>query len=384
MWFVFGFFSLISFSLYSIYQRITANWVGKQSYVRRKLYEYKVVYRRTDVGEGTEPVGLQIGVTASTRFDFSLKPEKWRDWVSNQIGFSVEYQTGDSKFDRAVYILSNDARIHAVLSQNSELRADILKVFNIVAPHSAQLKEIRCAKGRIWVHYKLKNGLLHTKIAELAEQIVPALNRFASDLGKVAIANAPRLYDRFVLRASVILAISTGLAMNGVAHLVRLHFIPIPFPIDRSALIEWSIYCGIVLIGLLVLSIVLFLGRSARAHVVLFEVLLVGGLGAIVTSYVEMRDLNMEWDQRPAVRHEVRVESMRSYRGRRYRSYYITVKGWPEHNRTREFEVSSSLYYQSKQGMKMEVWQKPGYFNVPWVAALTPLKSTSGIENSTH
>lgn len=91
MWFVFGFISLIGFVAYSVHQRTTAKWKGTQSYARRKLYEYEVLVRRTDSDSDATPIGLRMGVTAPTRFDFSLKPEKWRDWFSKRIGFSVEH-----------------------------------------------------------------------------------------------------------------------------------------------------------------------------------------------------------------------------------------------------------------------------------------------------
>lgn len=127
MWFAFGFFSLIGFVVYSLYERASAKWIGTRASVHRKTYEYQVLERRFYSNDTAEAVGLRIGVTAPAAYDFSFKPEKWRDWLSKRIGFSVEHQTGDAEFDKTVYILSNDARIHATLSQNAALRADILR-----------------------------------------------------------------------------------------------------------------------------------------------------------------------------------------------------------------------------------------------------------------
>lgn len=373
MWFVFGFFSLIGFVVYSLRERATAKWIGTRSSVHRKTYEYQVLERRFYSNDTAEAVGLRIGVTAPAAYDFSLKPEKWRDWLSKRIGFSVEHQTGDAEFDKTVYILSNDARIHATLSQNAALRADILRVFRIVAPHSAVLKEVRCSGGRLWVHYKLKTQINPAKIPVLAEQVVPALSHLAADLARANVAGAPRLYDRFVLRAAIILAISTGLALNGAAHLIRLVYISIPFTVDNSTLMLWSLYCGAGLLALLVLSVVLFLGRSARAHVVLLEVLFVGSLGAVSTSFVELRDLNMEWDQQPAVSYEVRTVSKRISKGRRRPArYYVTISGWPGNNAINEIQVPSSLYYRTDQGRALVLLQKPGFLGIPWVAAVMP------------
>jgi hypothetical protein len=118
--------------------------------------------------------------------------------------------------------------------------------------------------------------------------------------------------------------------------------------------------------------VVLFLGRSARAHVVLLEVLLMGSLGALLTSFVELRDLNMEWDQQPAVRYEVSTVSKRISKGRRSRNYYVTISGWPNKNNTSEIRVSSSLYHRTDRGGELVLLQKPGFLKVPWVAAVMP------------
>jgi hypothetical protein len=235
------------------------------------------------------------------------------------------------------------------------------------------LKEVRCAGGRIWVHYKLKTELNPAKVPVLAEQVVPALNRLAVDLGRAIVAGAPRLYDRFVLRAAVILAISTGLALNGAAHIARLFLVPIPFTVDNTTLALWSMYCGAVLLALLVIAVVWFLGRSARAHVVLIEVLLVGSFGAVTTSFAELRDLNMEWDQKPPTQYEVTTIDKRTAKSRKSpRRYYITVSDWPNKNDTREIGVSSWVYDRAYRGSKVELIQKPGYLGVPWVAGVIP------------
>ena len=370
MWFVFGFFSLIGFVVYSLHERATAKWIGTRSSVHRKAYEYQVLTQNVSRSDKPKSVGLRIGVTAPAVYDFSFKPEKWRDWLSKRIGFSVEYQTGDAEFDKTVYILSNDARIHATLSQNAALRADILQVFKVVPSYAATLKEVRCSGGRIWIHYKTETDL---DVPVVAKQVVPALSRLAADLARANVTGAPRLYDPFVLRAVIILAISTGLALNGAAHLFRLYFISIPFTADNSTLILWSLYCGAGLLALLVLSVVLFLGRSARAHIVLLEVLLVGSLGAVLTSFVELRDLNMEWDQQPAVSYEVSTVSKRISKGRRRsKTYYVTISGWPDKNTTSEIRVPPSLYNRTDRDTVLVLLQKPGFLKVPWVAAVMP------------
>jgi hypothetical protein len=132
------------------------------------------------------------------------------------------------------------------------------------------------------------------------------------------------------------------------------------------------LYCGAALLALLVLAVALFLGRSARAHVVLLEVLLVGSVGAVLTCFVELRDLNMEWDQQPAMRYEVTTVSKRISKSRRSTSYHITVSGWPSKNNTAEIKVTSSLYHRTDRGGELELLQKPGFLKIPWVAALMP------------
>ena len=370
MWFMFGFISLFGFMAASLHLRLAARWHGTVAFTSGQRSEYEILEQRS---KDAKLVGLRLGVTAPAGYDFSFKPEKWGDWVPKRVGFSVEYHTGDAEFDKAIYILSNDARIHTTLNRNAALRAYILRMFMSIAPPSAVLKEIRCSGGRVWVHYKLKTEINSAEISALAEEVVPVLNKLVAELCHITLVGAPKPHDRFVLRAAIILAISTGLAANGAVHLVRLVLIPIPFNVDNATLMAWSLYCGAVLLILLVFAVVRFLGRSARAHVVLFEVLLVGSVGAVLTSFVELRDLNMGWDQQAAVRYEVSAVSKRISRGKgSKKSYYVTISGWPNKNDTNELKVSSSLYHRTDLGGEMDLFQKPGFLNIPWVEAVTP------------
>lgn len=374
MWFVFGFFSLSSFAAFVLYRRLTQGWTGIPSVVHGVRYEYQIMRNsQTD-----REFALRIGVAAPSGYDFSLKPEKWRDRFSKWIGFSVEFQTGDQAFDRDVYIVSNDRRLYSTFTTNADLRAGILRIFKIAASRSAVLREVRCGAGRLWMHYKIKRKINHAKIPVLAERVVPALIDLSSKLGAVRSAHGRGMRDPFVIPAAVILAISTALAIHGFAHVFRIVFIPVPFTVNPEPLVVWASYGAIVVVGLLVLAIIGFLGRSARAHVVLMDILLVGTVGALLTCFVALRDLNMEWDTSVANYYEVDAVSKRVSKSRRRTSYYVTIKGWSNPNDVREIEVSSSLYNVTNAGMKMSLVQKPGYLGVPWVADMYP-KTGSGV-----
>ena len=368
MWFVFGFFSLAGFSAWLLHRRLTQSWNGMSSYVGGKRYEYQVIRNpKTD-----QAVALRIGVAAPVGYDFSLKPEKWRDRFSKWIGFSVEFQTGDKAFDRDIYIVSNDARLHSTFRNSAGLREDVRRVFKLVAPRTAVLREVRCGAGRLWMQYKLKRKINTAKIPTLAKRVVPALEGLSSSLRMAKAGQGARIRDSFVIPAAIILAISTGMAVHGFLHVARLIYIPIPFTVSTTPLFVWALYGAVAIIALLVIAIVWFLGRSARAHVVLLEIILAGSVGALLTCFVALRDLNIEWDVAAAQYYEVDATSKRVRKGRRSTSYYVTIRGWPNSNNLREVEVSSSLYNRTDIGKKMTLVQKPGYLGVPWVASLQP------------
>lgn len=374
MWFLFGLISFIGFAIYFINVRMGAEWKGITAQIGQVSYQYEILHSAKDAKKTT---GLRIGIKAPQGYDFVVKPENWRDRFFKWIGLSVEYQVGETEFDAAVYIVSNDSRVGMRLKQNSQLRSDILAIFKAVTPSSAHIREVRCLAGRLWVQYSLHAKKFNTgKLPMLAERVVPRLGAFADDLKKYQ-GSVDGTRDPFVWKAILILSISSALFFNGVVHLYlyRLSWLDIPFTIDNEVLIRLVLYCSAVIVGALVMATLFFLGRSARAHLVLLEILITGSLGAVATGYTELRNLNMEFDFAIPVVYESVVTGMEiKHRSKGRTTYHLWLNDWTKESAVREIQVSSQFYRGVERGSKVLVRQKPGYLHARWVEHISIAK----------
>ncbi|MGD8569853.1 MAG: hypothetical protein PVJ39_17335, partial [Gammaproteobacteria bacterium] len=177
--------------------------------------------------------------------------------------------------------------------------------------------------------------------------------------------------DPFVIKSAIILAISSGLAINGLIHLVRLTWIKLPFTVDSSQLLMDSVYWGAGIVITLLLSALVMLGRSARTHLVMIELILIGSFGAISTTAAELRDINIELDESRGHSYEVKALDKKITRSRRSSSYYLYVNDWNKEHARKKVKVPSDIYYSIEIGDLLLVKQKNGFLNYRWVESLS-------------
>lgn len=367
MWFFFGFLTLASFVAYSVYERFYSRWHGTYVGKGNQLSQVRLLTR------DKKTYGAYIGVDAPAGLHLAFKPERWTDRFSKWAGLSVECQTRDPAFDDKIYVVSDDARLCALLRHDPQVRADVLKLFRAADHEPCVVKQVRCGAGRLWIHIKGKRGFNHETADRLARRLAPTLNALASRLRERTPTIGGRLSDPFVWRAIVLLAISTGLALNGLAHLARLAFTTLPFTVDNVSLWQTAGLAGATIVTALVFFAILLIGYSARAHLVIAELLLVGSFGAVMTCFIELRDANMELDTQPAVVIETPAIDKRIHRGRRgSRTYYVTVRDWIDAGDAREVRIPSDMYDRIRVGQKVVIRQKPGHLGFRWVEDVGP------------
>ena len=362
MWFFFGLMTLISFSIYFGYRRLNAAWSGQPSSTGNVPYQYRILRNKR------RPLAVWIGIRVPKGYDFALKKENPIDRFFKLIKLSAEHQTGDSKFDELVYVVSDNEYIHYELSNNSNMRQAVLGLFNSGNHHFCHVKEIRHSAGRLWIRYKIKSGFEEDDVTVLADKAVPLLKKMANCLKQSPVGRHPaKRRDPFVVKAAIILAISSGLAVNGLVHIMRLLWSHASFTIDSVVLFESAVYVGLIFSGVLIVTAVLVLGRSARTHLVLIELLLIGTFGAVTTAFIEMRDLNMAMDNSPSVVYQSQILDKHVSRGNRSTSYYIDLDDWTNEDERKSIEVSGSFYDKASIGDYLVLNQKPGYLGYRWV-----------------
>jgi hypothetical protein len=364
MWFLFGFITLIVACISSLIWRRTVSWRGEDKNTQGIAYEYKASKTKSRVRL------IRVGVTCGLDFSLSLKPEGTFDRWSKVIGLTKECQTGDRAFDDAIYVLSDDLSFHLRLQMDAGLRSNILRLEKACAA-AGKLKAIHVYKGRLWVIVDPD-----TTDEEEAERhgrlIVPALNHLAADfVDKPGIRPAAR--DPFPFRAALVLAISTGLAINGGIGLVRAYPGDFPYMLNAFAPLPLAIILGGAGILALVVFALWFMGRSSRAHLVLIELVLVGSFGAVTTAYAELHDYNMEFDAGPPVVHKAQVTNKyetytRRRRGGKTRHCHIGLSGWPSETAVSTREMSCGFTERVSIGTVLDIQLRAGALGWPWVA----------------
>ncbi len=365
MWFVFGFITLISVAALSAYLRIHAGWKGKPGRVGDLPYQYKVLRSKYGI------TGFLLGAAGAPGYDFTFKRESSVDRFFKSIGVSSEYQVGNREFDQLVYVVSDNAQLHRQISSRPAIVDAVVRIFAAVESHGCRVREIRNSSGRLWVRMKTaRKQFKEAELSGIAEEVVPLLGTIGGELERAPLAPSSRWRDPFVLKAALILALSTGLAINGAVQLVRLIWTTVPFTLDGRALLVGSLWWGGGIVAALVVVSLLLLGRSARAHLVLIELLVVGSLGAVSSAFMEMRDLNMELDRAPAVEYRVMTHYTQASRSGRSTSYYVYVDDWTRESPVRRVEVSSGFYHRVNKGDELVVRQRPGYLGYRWVESV--------------
>lgn len=378
MWFAIGVVTLISFSIYFGIKRYNARWEGERSFTHEPRYEYEFVLNKDKIKM------MRVGLDAPKRFDFTLKRESAIDRFCKALGLSVEHQIGKQAIDRLVYIVSNDQHLLDRCMEDSAMVEDVEGLFNVRHMDSS-ITHVHCRNGRIWAEFKIGSAFRdkshQTGLSQVLPKVVPRLQRMADRLKSQTPSTEAAQRDPFILRAVLVLAISTGLLVNGGVHLFRLIWLPGPFTVDTAALWWYSGLAGASVVALLICLAVFLLGRTARTHLVLIELLLVGSIGAGLTAFTEIRDLNMDLDTSPVQRFEAKVIDKTISRSRKGGTrYYLHVpewtgQDWSGQHDTRSLQVSADFYSQMQRGESVEIWQRRGFLGIRWAEGFRQAES---------
>jgi hypothetical protein len=352
MWFVIGLLSLAGIAVWLAHERWNVDWRGTPVGAGR-------MKRYTNKGRLTL---LRVGMATPSELDFELKRESWIDNLAKTLGISREPQVGSPAFDERVYVISDDARLTALLRSDPAL---LMRVERMVgnAANGFQFKRLVCRRGQLWVN--LTPSAAANEYAE-TQWALGELQALSDALPPLP-AYKQRSLDRRFLHTVIVLGIAGGLAINAMVQLLRLALSNVPFTVDDGQLWSLTLPVAAAIVFALVFATLLLLGRSARMHLVLGEVLLFGGFGALGTALVELRDFNMEVDRGPPVELPSMVVEKHYSRGRRSTTYYLYLADWNGGGKLQHVTVSHSDYDLYLTGDAVSVRQWPGALGVRWV-----------------
>jgi hypothetical protein len=368
MWFTLGFVTLFISVGYQWWLRWHRRWRGVADEVggipcETRLREFKgIVY------------GLSVGLDAPETYRFELKREGSWDRLFKWLGLSAEYQFGHPGFDPLVYVASDDQHLLRTFAGDKALLQAIQHLF--AKPNDEiWLKKITCANGYLWMDVgtsDLTGKASQERTRAFAAVLLPLLKQVSKALDASMPDSAPSIRDRHLIPSIAILALSSGLAVNGVVSWTRSWVASSAFIVDAQAF--WAIVWALsaVVVSALVIASLFWLRGSSKLHLVLMELLLVGTFGAVSTVGIALKDANIDWDSSPATLIEQSVMG-RSVRHSRKRMsfedtphYYLTVRHWSDASDSIDVEVSLATYEQATLRGKLQFEQHSGYFALRW------------------
>lgn len=367
MWFVLGIVSLTSFFAYRLWRKYywAWGWTDDQGDQRHGKRRYKT---RHGENKGSHRFGYAVIVPPGLYFRVK-RESRWDRWAK-AFRLSVEYQLDDSDFDASLYLVSDDPAWCAELAQVPELRRVVKALFQ-----DPNFRGLTCEGRHLSADVQVRGqeAAAPYLYGEAVKNIVAALFGIADRLEALSAQHGSRRRDPYALRAIVLVSMASAMLMLGGLELFRIFWLERgQVMIDGTGLFAFSSLTAGTVLFLLLVSAAAWLRGSSHAHVVMWEVLISGGLGLITSSYALARDVNCNWDQALATRHAVTVVGKHTGHRRKYGTYYKLQldAGADGVGMPGSIEVDAGTYRKAVTGEHLVILVKPGHLGYRWIEAI--------------
>ncbi len=368
VWFWFGAVTSIKVAALASYVRHASAWSGETMRVGNR--EFEVAVSRAKDGSVYR---VRVAVPCDTDLQFTVRrQDALDDWFS-KLGLAVEQTVEDSVFDESVYLLSDDRRLAHVLRRKPKLRLALHFLLHADNDEKMGERRLHCRKGRLWIDCRSVRGAKldpESIVERVASRLTRAARGFRGSLGPAA-EELPR--DQSFVRAALLLAASTALAINGAVQLLAVGVPHLPIVLDHPALIGRSSLLGAGgLVALLTLCIAL-LRKTSYARVVAMEVLLTGTFGSMATGYSILRHVNEDTSVEAKLV-DVEVRGRRRYEcGKNHRSCYaLRLSGSPSVEPL-TLKLSAAEYAPFAAASTARLTIYPGRLGFRWLARIEPI-----------
>jgi hypothetical protein len=368
MWFVLGLVSLVVFFGYRLFRKLYWAWGWTDDHGHQKHNGEPYKTRHTS---HKETHWFRFAVVCPPEFHFRIKRETMWDRFAKRIRLSVEQQLKDPEFDESFYLVSDDPALAGELAQLDELRQVIKALFRDPNMHT-----LVCEGRHLVAELKTSGPLAPAEYdgGDRGRLIVSALQELARVLAWVTEVHGAKRRDFYALRAALLVSVASAMLALGFVELFRLfQFERGDVMLDAADMLGFSALVAAVVLFFLLGATATLLRGSSHAHIVMWEVLISGGLGLLMSGYALARDINTEWDDQVAT--PVVVEVTRKHQGyRRKRGTYYQIYFTPVDGGARlpgRLEVPRSVYALAVEGEQLVVHVKPGYLGYRWIGAIS-------------
>lgn len=315
-------------------------------------------------------------------YDFTLKFEGKLDRFFKFLGLSTECQSGDTRFDETIYIVSDNTWLCRLLQETPNFRDLVYDLFWCFHEQNFKVQSIRCFDGRILIVSQFSSPEQNESLvrdyanstASLLYKILPYLpsNGSISDpMYRESTGYAAHIF--FVLIIAV-------LANGGVVLLADMTAVQImPHLVHSFSVVPLSIKSTIVILLILIMASVYVFYRSSRLSPVVAQILTLGTFGIFTTTIVEIIELNTHFDTSPTTIYESQVTGKKAVHHRkRGTTYHLYFNSWHMENGQYDLVVPYSMYEQHYEGESAKIYEHKGFLDYPWIEKID---FTSGITN---
>ncbi|EAR61798.1 hypothetical protein [Neptuniibacter caesariensis] len=366
MLFYFGVFTVFCLSALFAFGQLTSLWEGKFHKFEDTLYKFKIL----SSSKGTKYTGALFGIKANEGYDYAFKRESLEDRLFRWVGLTYKYKVGDSKFDDLVFIVSDNISLLKKLSDCPKLTSLILDIFACPDGNKLFVEKIRHGAGCLWVEFGTHGQFEQHDVQELAPKLIPLLEQLAEEIHKqpICLNSFWKKFKKYI--SGLLLGVSFALVIVGSVQ----HF-SMPSAHENILVEPFWLYLHTFIfgsVGVLILAIltILTLGKKPGFHLVLSEVILIGGIGSFLMSYTQLEHINRVYDESKVEVFYVKILSKRESGTNNSQKYYLHTEGWDGNNQRQEIRVDFDIYKASSIGGELSVHQKEGKLGYRWLPRL--------------
>ncbi|GEM_PF-2009830 len=304
-------------------------------------------------------------------YDFSLKFEGKIDRFFKSIGLSTECQSGDTRFDETIYIVSDNLWLCNQLQTNPILRDLFYDLFWFYHEQNVKVNNVRCFDGRIMIVSQYSSQEHNEKlIREYARSVALLLQHMLLHLPSKGSIDNSMYREPTGYTAHIFFVIILAMLANGaIVLLTDMTTVQImPHLLHSFSVVPLSIKVTFVFLAVLMGAAFFLLHRSSRLSPVVTQIMTLGVLGILLTSVVEIKELNTRLDASPAMIFESQIIGKEAIHHRkRGTTYHLYFRSWDMENDRYDLVVPYSLYAKSNEGDSARIYEHKGYLGYPWI-----------------
>lgn len=304
-------------------------------------------------------------------YDFGLKLESRIERFFKNIGLNSECQSGEIRFDEALYIVSDDSSVCEQLQINQELRKVIYDIFCCCQDQNIKVTNLQCFDGRIIVSAGYKSETNNEAVAASFAREIAVLLKKTIDLLPSRGSINDRMYREESSRiAYAILLVSLALIINGFMVLLMEKTRVGIFPriIDYSSMVPMAVKTAILLTFILSIGLFYILRHSSRRVSTLLLVFTIGSFGLFLSSLAEIKDINIYLDtSKPQISNYKIIKKEAVWYPKHRTVYILHLADQNNPNNTFDEEVPYHLYSEANEGDNAFIYNRNGFLNYQWI-----------------